>query len=374
MRSWTTFDYTMDSRKFSGPHSKNLLHSRLGWENSDVSGMVQFSPGAEINTIRDPVKSDVKIEDLEVRYPSRVHLSPLDGTRFEFGVCSGGGYGYAVDMGNSLRLHHDPGAPQEVEARPHVRHMIEVLRKQLGFTGSVQVGAPADSLVSLHGGLGSTIMLQSALAAGLNHMCGDVLTATECRDLVTANFVEPWAGQVSRGLDTGLGSKLAFVGGICVVANGGVPMYQAALPNGSRVALIRPSVSRPDMDQPESLDMLKRTYWLEERHAPTRCQGVISDLVPSIARGDWDAVRRFVWENQYYGTHTSMIQSYEDGGLSLYECLRRAYSASGGIVGLSSVGPTIAVLSVTGELHLDCPAGTVVHEAPVWNGPMVFGT
>ena len=108
---------------------------------------------------------------------------------------------------------------------------------------------------------------------------------------------------------------------------------------------MRPKVSRPHEDDPESLEMLKRSLRLDESYRYVRAYRIIMDLLPALHRRDLRAVGEVVWEFQFSGTHQSMIQGYNDGGVEIIRTMTFLRRSGAQIVGMSSVGPTVYAIS-----------------------------
>lgn len=306
-----------------------------------------FDPGDRLD-IPDNMPSASPVRDkVVVRFPGRIHISPIDCNRFGFGHPGGGGVGFSVNLDNWLEA--TIATRTEVECLPEQQalmlHWARLMMKILGFDGGVSLKLRLCSEMDQHSGLGSSVAVAAACLSAINWLFGEPYTKTQLRDVLTRNFVEQCRDRVTRGLETGVGSHLVLNGGFCAVGDGTVLLSSAHELDGYPVMLIRPKVSRHNEDDPECLEMLKRSLRLDESYRYIRAYRIIMDLLPALHRKDLQAIGEVIWEFQFSGTHLSMFQGYHDGGVEIIRIMTLLRQSGAKIVGMSSVGPSIYAIS-----------------------------
>ena len=290
-----------------------------------------------------PKRTSPRIQSLGVRFPGRIHITPIDCNRFNFGKPGGGGIGFAVELNNELhvRLADKDVVISEPIHQPLLHHYLILLKRLFLFDGSLEVRCQISDPMRQHSGLGSSVAIATAFMQGVNVLFGCPLSYEEIRQLVAANFIEVCQSRLARGLETGVGTYVILNGGFAIIADEIVPLYSTTMLNGLQVVLVQPKIQRPETDRPESLDMLQRSLLLDSSYRYTRSYRIVMDIVPALNRRDLQSVGDIVWDFQFSGTHQSMIQAYEDGGIEIIKIMTLLRQVGGIIVGMSSVGPTI---------------------------------
>jgi len=309
-----------------------------------MDNIVSFQPGAEINTLGLARDAKWAHSSIRIGFPSRIHGTPIDCNRFAFGRPGGGGLGFAIATGNILSAERSSALQIQSSNPVHlpvVAHYARVMQSVLGVQVNLAIEIQMAKLTRQHFGLGSSVCLACALVFAINKMCAEPLSVDEMRLLIAHNFVEEFRGRVTRGLETGVGTSVAFRGGISVVADGIVEVFHRDFPAGFDIVLVDPKTTRPNSDQPESEEMLRRTFFLDGSYRYTKAYDVLMNIIPALHNGDFETFGEYLWDIQFSGTHLSMIQSYENYGKKIYEtlgCLRENGAVA---CGLSSVGPAI---------------------------------
>ena len=304
----------------------------------------RFEPGTEIQDLGMVRETSLELREIQIRFPNRIHMTPIDCNRFGFGEPGGGGIGFAIDLGSTLRISTSRHLEVEVSRPtdiPLMVHYSRVMQQVLNTRQEFHFSLHMANTVKQHFGLGSSVSVACAVVFGINKMFRDPLSVDEMRRLIAHNFVEEFEGEVSRGLETGVGTSVILKGGIAVIANGIVEVFRRPFPQGYAVLLVDPRTSRPESNRPESEDMLRRTFHLDGSYRYTKAYDILMDIIPAIDAGDFRKVGDYVWDIQFSGTHLSMIQSYEAFGEQIYKTLGILRGAEAAVCGLSSVGPAI---------------------------------
>jgi len=308
-----------------------------------MSKLVLFDPGDNLILHFTPKRIPPKFESLSVKFPGRIHITPIDCNRFDFGKPGGGGMGFAVELNNELhiKLSKRDTVVSEAIYQPLLNHYLALLKRLFMFDGGLEVKSQISNLMRQHFGLGSSVAIATACMQGINALFGSPLSHEDIRQLIATNFVEVCEGRLARGLETGVGTYVILNGGFAIIADEIVPLYSNNILNGVPVILVSPAIQRPETDKPESLDMLQRSLLLDSSYRYTRIYRIVMDIVPALNRHDLKAVGDVVWDFQFSGTHQSMIQAYQDGGIEIIRTMTLLRRAGGMIVGMSSVGPAI---------------------------------
>ena len=306
-----------------------------------------FDPGDELILTISGEGKHPEYDGVTIGFPGRVHITPVDCNRFDFGKPGGGGLGFAIDLENSLDIVVSDSDEVDAEPlqEPLIHHYVLLMRKVLGFTFGLRIKCSMADVMQLHSGLGSSIALACGCVQGINVLCGAPLSHEEVRRLIGDNFAEVCQGRLSRGLETGVGSAVILRGGLAFVGDEIVTLYSSRNLDGIPVVLVRPGAPRPDSDQPESLDMLNRSLLLDASYRYVRAYRIVMDIIPALTRGDLKALGDVIWDFQFSGTHLSMVQGRFDLGLELLRIMMLLRRAGTPIVGMSSVGPTIYAVS-----------------------------
>lgn len=291
-------------------------------------------------------------ETATVRFPGRIHISPIDCNRFGFGRAGGGGVGFAVTLDNTVeaRVATETTVEGLRGQQAVLLHWTFLMLKMLQFDGGIHLSLKLCPQMDQHSGLGSSVAVAAACLTVINNLFGNPYTKTELRDALTSNFVEQCRGRVTRGLETGVGSHLILHGGFCAVGDDTLLLSSLHELDDYPVMLVCPKTSRHHNDDPECLEMLKRSLRLDESYRYTRAYRLVMDLLPALRRRDLETAGDVVWEFQFSGTHQSMLQGYEDGGVEIIRTMTFLKQSGAQVVGMSSVGPTIYALSE----HMDC--------------------
>lgn len=306
-----------------------------------------FEPGTRVALPYEPRAYEPKRDSARVIFPGRIHMTPIDCNRFDFGHPGGGGYGFAVKLDNCVTATTDEMSSIEADAIqvPLVKHYASIMRQLFRYDGGLSIRVSLDPRMRQHFGLGSSAVLGCALVWAVNDLFGMPLSRDQCRGLVTRNFAEACRGQLARGLDTGVGTYVALHGGFVVVGGEANVVYADQIPDNCRVVLVDCKARRPHLDTPESADMLDWSRKLDAYYRYFKAYTILMDVIPALQQWDFPRLDKANWEFQFSGTHLSMLHGYEDGGVRLTSALHLLHNLGEGVVGMSSVGPAIYALT-----------------------------
>ena len=308
---------------------------------------VLFDPGENL-ILNIPKRCTTPVhKSVSVNFPARIHITPIDCNRFDFGRPGGGGLGFAVKMENflSVALNDEniiQGTPEQILL---LSHWLLLAKKVFLYEGNFSISLSLSSLMHQHSGLGSSAVVATAFMQAINILFGESLEMEEIRRLIAYNFVEVCDNRLSRGLETGVGTYALLAGGFCMIGDKITPLFASHTLDDHPILLVQPHIFRPDMDKPESIEMFNRSLELDESYRYIRAYRSIMDIAPCLYEGDIDGFGKVIWDFQFAGTHISMVQAYDGGGIQLYKIMTELRKAGASVVGLSSVGPTIFALA-----------------------------
>lgn len=303
-----------------------------------------IKPGSKFNKMGISKKSAVISKNISIKFPSRIHITPIDCNRFDFGMPGGGGIGFAIDLTNILSFSFANGLIVKSSNKKYeniIIHFVKLMECIFGTDLKFNIFLELAPIIRQHFGLGSSVCVACGITWGLNKLCGSPLSTEELRTLIAYNFVEEYNNGLTRGLETGVGTSVVFKGGISVVANNIIEILNRKFPNGYSVLLINPKTTRKQMDKPESEEMLNRTFFLDESYRYIKSYNILMDIIPAIYSEDLKKLGNYIWDIQFSGTHLSMIQSYSNYGRKIYDILGTLRGLGAIVCGISSVGPAI---------------------------------
>ena len=312
-----------------------------------------FNPGENIQTtdvrpIRNP---QVQEGTFCVRAPARIHLSVLDMNRFCPGTPGGGGLGFA------LQLYHEAEVTAadttEIDSPRHllIRHLEAAFKKVTGYTGGFSIKTRDHGRE--HIGLGSTCTTAVAVLTGMNEAAGSPLDANGIRMLLGHNYVEETDadGKVVFGFETGLGALASINGGMNIIGDKLTPVCSYPFAEEYNVYIIVPKTHAPQENSGEhefSL-LMNHARLLDTRDRELKAYMILMDFIPALARGDLKKMGDIVWELEFRGSKRAEVQHHS---FIIYQHMNALRAAGLEFVAMSSVGPSVCVITKQGEAEM----------------------
>jgi beta-ribofuranosylaminobenzene 5'-phosphate synthase len=312
-----------------------------------------FLPGEQMNTLGfekkkfslKPVKGTV-----HVKAPARIHLTVLDMNRFAPGKPGGGGVGFALQVYCTAEV---SCTPKEVEITydraPVLKHHVEIFRKAVGYKGGFRITAKDHEYH--HVGMGSTSTISIAALNAMNRAVGSPLTPDELRLLMGYNFVEETGdGKIAFAFETGVGPAVSTHGGMAVMGDDLALVYRHPFAEGKKVFIVIPTSDISSAGTREIELLMNRGRNLDYMDREVKCHMVLMDLIPALERGDVKKAGKIFWEIEFRGSKRAEVEHH---GFRIYQYMAKMREAGFDFVGMSSVGPTIAVITDRSRKELE---------------------
>ncbi len=303
-----------------------------------------FTPGENIRFC--DLKKDYALlpvaGTVTVKAPARIHLTVLDMNRFSPDRPGGGGIGFAIRTYCTAKVECTAsGLEIDYTREPILRHFVEVFRHVVGYTGGFRVRA-RDHMHE-HVGLGSTSTILIAVANALNTAVGSPLTSDQLRLLLGNNFVEETeAGNVAFGFETGVGPAASTYGGMAVMGDELTLVYRHAFAEGERVYIAIPPSGVSSAGEKEFDLLMNKARTLDYRDRTLKSYLIMMDLIPALEQGDLVKIGDVIWEIEFRGSKRAEVEHH---GFELYRYMAALRNAGLEFVGMSSVGPSIAIIT-----------------------------
>jgi beta-RFAP synthase len=304
-----------------------------------------FSPGEKINTLGLEKKKYVLRPargTVRVKAPARIHLTVLDMNRFAPGHPGGGGVGFAVQVYCTAEVTCTPrGIEIDYDREPILRHFVEVFRSTVGYKGGFRIRARDHQ--HKHVGMGSTSTITIAVANAMNAALGSPLGRDQLRLLMGNNFVEETAGgDITFAFETGVGPAVSTYGGMAIMGDELALVYHHPFAEGLNVFIVIPTSDISSAGEKEFELLMNRARDLDYKDRDLKCHMVMMDLIPAIERGDVKKAGDVIWEIEFRGSKRAEVEHH---GFRIYQYMAKLREAGFRFVGMSSVGPTIAVIT-----------------------------
>jgi beta-ribofuranosylaminobenzene 5'-phosphate synthase len=307
-----------------------------------------FSPGENIRTLGyEASYSLVPATDvITVNAPARIHLTVLDMNRFSPDRPGGGGIGFAIQVYCSVSVEcTQEGLEIDYSRDALIRHFVSVFRKTVGYKGGFRIRARDHE--HKHVGLGSTSTIMIALAKALNVSVGSPLTDEQLRKLIGYNYVEETAdGHIASGFETGVGPAASIHGGMAVMGDELALIYHHPFAEGSHVYILIPPTDLSSAGEQEFDLLMNKARMLDYRDRELKTYMIMMDMIPAIESGDLKKVGDVIWEIEFRGSKRAEVEHHS---FAIYHYMSQLRSAGFEFVGMSSVGPAIAIITNKGE-------------------------
>jgi beta-RFAP synthase len=157
------------------------------------------------------------------------------------------------------------------------------------------------------------------------------------------NFVEETGdGKIAFAFETGVGPAVSTHGGMAVMGDDLTLVYRHSFAKGQKVFIVIPTSDISSAGTREIELLMNRGRNLDYLDRDVKCHMVLMDLIPALEHGDVKKAGNIMWEIEFRGSKRAEVEHH---GFRIYEYMSHIREAGFNFVGMSSVGPTIAVIT-----------------------------
>jgi beta-ribofuranosylaminobenzene 5'-phosphate synthase len=312
-----------------------------------------FPPGQNLKTLGyekkkytlKPVKGKIA-----VKAPARIHLTVLDMNRFAPDHPGGGGIGFAIQCYCMAEVEcTKKGVEIDYSRSSIIENFVAVFKKTVGYTGGFKIKATDHQ--HQHVGLGSTSTVMIAVATAMNEALGRPLTNDQLRKLIGHNYVEETAdGNIAFGFETGVGPAVSTHGGMAVLGDELTLVYHHAFAEGKNVYIIIPPTDISSAGTQEFELLMNKARTLDYRDRELKAYLFLMDLIPALEQDDIQKAGDVIWEIEFRGSKRAEVEHHS---FEIYHYMSKLRDAKLEFVGMSSVGPSIAVVTRLNQKALE---------------------
>jgi len=311
-----------------------------------------FLPGEQVKTLGFEKEYDLVLQNdiVTVNAPARIHLTVLDMNRFSPARPGGGGIGFAIQVYCSVSVECiAEGLEIDYSRASLVKHFAGIFKKTVNYKGGFRIRARDHE--HKHVGLGSTSTVMIALAKALNVATGSPLTDDQLRKLVGYNYVEETSdGRIAPGFETGVGPAVSIHGGLAVTGDELALVYHHTFARDCNVFIVIPPTEISSAGDKEFDLLMNKARMLDYRDRELKSYLVLMDMIPAIENDDLRRVGDIIWEIDFRGSKRAEVEHHS---FEIYHYMSRLREAGFEFVGMSSVGPAIAVITERTEEDLE---------------------
>jgi beta-RFAP synthase len=182
-----------------------------------------------------------------------------------------------------------------------------------------------------------------AVATALNEAVGAPLSNNQLRTLIGHNYVEETAdGTIAFGFETGVGPAVSTHGGMALMGDELSLVYHHPFAEGKYVHIVIPPTDISSAGTKEFDLLMNKARTLDYRDRELKAYMFLMDLVPALERDDLLKIGDVIWEIEFRGSKRAEVEHHSYGIYHYMNLLREAHLE---FVGMSSVGPSIAVVT-----------------------------
>ncbi len=274
--------------------------------------------------------------------PGRIHLTVLDMNRFAPNRPGGGGVGFALQIYCSATVRCIPaGLKIDYSREPIIRHFATVFCRTVGYEGGFEIAVKDHE--KKHVGLGSTGSVLLALGHAMNAALGGPLSAEQIRLLLGHNYVEETDdGRVVNGFETGVGPAAASYGGMAITGDELSLVYRHSFAEKKNVFVAIPPTTVSSAGRSEFDLLMNRARNLDYQDRELKAYLLLMDMIPALERSDLSKIGDIIWEIEFRGSKRAEVEHH---GFEIYRYMSLLRESGLEFVGMSSVGPSIAIVT-----------------------------
>jgi beta-RFAP synthase len=182
-----------------------------------------------------------------------------------------------------------------------------------------------------------------SLAHALNYAVGSPLTADQLRKIIGNNYVEETADDtIAFGFETGVGPAVSTYGGMAVMGDELTLVYHHPFGRGKNVFVVIPSSDISSAGAREFDLLMNKARTLDYRDRELKAYFMLMDLIPALEKDDLPRMGNIIWEIEFRGSKRAEVEHHS---FEIYHYMSQLREAGLEFVGMSSVGPSIAIIT-----------------------------
>lgn len=292
-------------------------------------------------------------KEITLRSPCRVDVGLIDFSPIQFtnseNFAKAGEMSFAGDQYTTVTVKLIDKSEIVVDSnRPMiVEHNALLMKQSTDYEGGFEI--KTEDHGHKHIGLGSSSIMSETVMDAINRVLGEPLTFEEMKRLMGRNFLE----------EADSDKKMMFpgcttTGSWNTIRNGGFTInsdtemvFHADVPEEIRFVFGIPKI---EVKGPEESDTDVRTYsWLRHNdriNAAKVCYWVVTEIMPTIVRGDWKAAGQTFYNYTLTGCKALLMTFYQCGLADVVFQLK-ATGVDGAF--MSSAGPNVVAFCLSDE-------------------------
>ncbi len=261
----------------------------------------------------------------------------------------GGGVGFALQIYCTAEVECIPsGLEIDYSREPIIRHFALVFKKIVGYNRGFRIKVRDHQ--KKHVGLGSTGSVMLSLAHAMNTALGSPLNSEQIRLILGNNYIEETEdGRVTLGFETGVGPAAATYGGMVITGDGLALAYRHKFAEEKNVFIIIPTTDVSSAGKSEFDLLMNRARNLDYQDRELKAYLLLMDLIPALERNDLKKIGDIIWEIEFRGSKRAEVEHHS---FKIYHYMSQLRESGLEFVGMSSVGPSIAVVTEKNEKEI----------------------
>lgn len=292
-------------------------------------------------------------KEMTLRSPCRVDVGLIDFSPIQFtndkNFAKAGEMSFAGDQYTTVtvKLIKEPKIKVDSSRPMIVEHNALLMKQSTDYKGGFEIKTKDHGY--RHVGLGSSSIMSETVIEAINRLLGEPLTFREMKKLMGRNFLEEADSNKKMMFPgcTTTGSWNTIRNGGFTINSGTEMIFHADVPEEARFIFGIPKI---EVKGPEESDTDVRTYsWLRHNdriNAAKVCYWVMTEIMPSIVRGDWKTAGQTFYNYTLTGCKSLLMLFYRCGLADTVFQLKAA-----GVEGafMSSAGPNIVAFCFSKE-------------------------
>jgi beta-RFAP synthase len=155
--------------------------------------------------------------------------------------------------------------------------------------------------------------------------------------------VEETAGDtIAFAFETGVGPAVSIYGGMAIMGDELTLVYHHPFAAGKNVFVVIPPSDISSAGTKEFDLLMNRARVLDYRDRELKAYLMLMDLIPALEEDDLKRIGNIIWEIEFRGSKRAEVEHHS---FEIYHYMSQLREAGMEFVGMSSVGPSIAIIT-----------------------------